>query len=193
MIARSPALVRFVLLASAAGVLAGCGASEPAPDAQASPPKEVSATFATGSGQAITYDPALVPAGAGITVRTSAANGSTSTTLEVRGLRPDTVYGAHAHVNPCGATGDAAGPHFQLDQDPVKPSVDPAYANAQNEIWLDLKTDAQGAGTTTSTNAWEFPADRRAKSVIIHEMATKTEPGKAGTAGKRPGCVSVDF
>ena len=100
-------------------------------------------------------------------------------------------------VNACGATGDAAGPHFQNQVDPAagpgKPSTDPTYANPQNEIWLDLTTDAQGNGTATSTNEWVFPADRRAQSVIIHEMATMTAPGKAGTAGKRPACMTVPF
>lgn len=193
MIIRPSALFRLALVASTAGALVGCGTSDPAPAGQASAATEVSATFAAGSGQAITYDPALVPEGSGVTVRANTADGSTTTTLEVRGLRPNAVYGAHAHVNPCGPSGDAAGPHFQHEQDPVKPSVDPAFANPQNEIWLDFTTDAQGAGTATSTNDWEFPADRRAQSVIIHQMATKTEPGKAGTAGARPACVGVDF
>ena len=43
-----------------------------------------------------------------------------------------------------------AGPHFQNQVDPAaapgKPSTDPAYANPQNEIWLDLRTDGDGDG-----------------------------------------------
>lgn len=195
MVISRASVLRLAVLAPVAGLLVGCGSAEqaPAPSDAGSAQKEVTATFAAGAGQAITYDPALVPVGSAATVRTGFVDGATTTSLQVRGLKPNTAYGAHAHVNPCGPTGDAAGPHYQLEQDPVKPSVDPAFANPRNEIWLDLTTDAQGNGTATSTNPWMFPADRRAKAVIIHEMATMTEPGKAGTAGKRPGCVTVEF
>ncbi|MET0188639.1 MAG: superoxide dismutase [Pseudonocardia sediminis] len=194
MVNRRAVALRLAVLAPVAGLLVGCGGSEPA-DAPAgqSQEKEVSASFTDGGVQAVTYDPAKVPAGSGATVKTGSADGRTTTTLTVRGLLPNTTYGAHAHVNPCGSTGDAAGAHYQFNQDPVKPSVDPAFANPQNEIWLDLTTDAQGNGTATSTNEWVFPADRRAQSVIIHEMATMTAPGKAGTAGKRPACMTVPF
>ena len=196
MVNRRTAVVRFAVLAPVAGLLVGCGGAEPAPSGASGAPaaeKEVAATFTAGGVQAVTYDQAKVPAGSGATVRTGSADGRTTTTLQVRGLLPNTTYGAHAHVNPCGSTGDAAGAHYQFDQDPVKPSVDPAFANPANEIWLDLTTDARGNGTATSTNDWVFPADRRAKSVIVHDMATMTGPGKAGTAGKRPACMTVEF
>lgn len=188
--------VRLVLLAGAAALLAaGCssGNGQQSVEQAGSRTTDVSATFASGSGPAFTYDPARVPVGARATVRAEATDTSTRTTLTVSGLNPNSMYGAHAHAKPCGPTGDAAGPHFQRNQDPVTPSVDPAYANPTNEIWLDLTTDAQGAGTATSTVPWNFPEDRRAQSVIIHEMPTKTEPGKAGTAGARPGCIDVTF
>jgi superoxide dismutase, Cu-Zn family len=70
--------------------------------------------------------------------------------------------------------------------------VDPRYANPQNEIWLDFKTDAQGNATTATTVPWVF-SDRRAASVIIHAEPTQTEPGKAGTAGARLACLSFSF
>lgn len=189
--------VRFILLVTAASVAAGCG-SGAAPAQVVSQQgggsnTQVSATFAQGGGPAFTYDPARVPVGARATVEVESADASTTTTLTVSGLNPNSTYGAHAHAKPCGATGDAAGPHYQSRQDPVTPSVDPAYANPSNEIWLDLTTDAQGAGTGTSTVAWVFPADRRAMSVVVHDMATMTAPGKAGTAGSRPACVDVKF
>ncbi|TCK27044.1 superoxide dismutase family protein [Pseudonocardia endophytica] len=185
--------IRFVLLLGTAGLLAACGSDAGSTSTTGDGATQVSATFASGSGPAFTYDTARVPVGAKATVDASSGDGSTTTTLTVSGLNPNAMYGAHAHAKPCGATGDAAGPHFQMRQDPVTPSVDPAYANPSNEIWLDLTTDAQGAGTATSTVPWTFPDDRRARSVIIHEMPTKTEPGKAGTAGARPACVDVGF
>lgn len=141
---------------------------------------------------ATSYDKALVPDGAKVVVAEYAYDGSTSVTLNVRGLMPNRVYGAHAHAMPCGPKGDDAGPHFQHRPDPVRPSVDPNYANPQNEIWLDFKTDEHGNATTATTVPWVFGNDRAA-SVVVHAEATQTAPGKAGTAGARLACVSVGF
>lgn len=188
-------------LVGVTGVLAlsGCGGGV-AGSASSGPPQtaaqavSVEATFAPPpSAPAVTYDPKLVPPGAQVTVHAAADSGSTTVELAVRGLVPDRRYGAHAHAKPCGAKGEDAGPHFQSKVDPVQPSVDPAYANPQNEIWLDLTTDAQGAGTAKATVPWTFPADRRPHSVIVHAMPTATDAGKAGTAGARAACVTVDF
>ncbi|MEU0530092.1 superoxide dismutase [Amycolatopsis tolypomycina] len=150
-------------------------------------------TAAAPGATAVTYRSDLVPAGARAHVfGLSAEHTGTTTLLFVTGLRPDRAYGAHAHTQPCGATGDAAGPHFQHVPDPVKPSVDPAYANPRNEIWLDFTTDAIGTGFARSTVDWTF-GDRRPKSVVVHETHTHTDPGHAGTAGARLACLTVDF
>src|SRR4051812_40872345 len=82
------------------------------------------------------------------------AAGSSIVVLHVKGLAPNTAYGAHAHANACGLTGSAAGPHYQHVVDPHQPSTDPAYANAQNEIWLDFETDSEGNGTGTAKVDW---------------------------------------
>jgi Cu-Zn family superoxide dismutase len=113
--------------------------------------------------------------------------------LAVRDLERNRLYGAHVHMQPCGEKPDAAGPHFQYTPDPVQPSVDPTFANPQNEIWLDLTTDDTGAGSTESTVAWSFPDDRRPKSVVLHSDHTSSDPGGAGTAGDRVACISVGF
>jgi superoxide dismutase, Cu-Zn family len=191
----TPLLIAALLCVpiAACGGGAGGASDRAAPPAPSAGNVEASGTFAAPPGAVVTYDEALVPVGATAAVDETVAGGSTTVTLDVAGLVPNRQYGAHAHVNPCGAAGKDAGPHFQLTRDPVTPSVDPAYANPQNEIWLDFTTNGQGAGRTTSTVAWEFPADRRAKSVIIHTMPTATEPGKAGTAGDRAACVTVAF
>lgn len=178
--------------------LSGCGAAAaavpPAPDSVRTHESSVSATFlADPDGKAITYDSALVKPGSRGAVQTRSANGATTVKLAVRELQRNRVYGAHAHTKPCGATGDVAGPHFQNTVDPVQPSVDPKYTNPKNEIWLDFTTDDKGAGSAETTVGWEFPDDRRAKSVIIHAMGTATEAGKAGTAGARAACINVDF
>jgi Cu-Zn family superoxide dismutase len=181
------------------GVLAltGCGgalAATPAPSTTPDTNVQVGATFAMDpAGTAVTYDPALVPVGSRVAVSSATGDDGTVVMLAVRGLMPDRRYGAHAHVESCGDTGDAAGPHFQNEVDPVQPSVDPAFANPQNEIWLDLTTDSAGAGSATATVEWGFERNRRAKSVVIHEMGTATGPGEAGKAGARPACVDVEF
>lgn len=140
----------------------------------------------------VTYDEALVPVGSDATVLSLPIAGRTEVTLRVRGLVPHRGYGVHVHQRPCGATGDAAGPHYQHVPDPVQPSVDPAYANPRNEIWLDLTTDDTGAATTSTSVDWQF-VDRHAGSVVLHAERTHTAPGHAGTAGARLACVNVDF
>ena len=144
----------------------------------------------TPDGPATTYHAELVPAGASAEVTVTTSPSGVVTELKVTGLVPGRVYGAHAHVKACGEKGDAAGPHYQDKIDPVSPSVDPAYANPRNEIWLDLTTDGQGAGTAKSTVDWQF-ADRKPASVVLHEKATATEAHHAGTAGARLACVTL--
>jgi superoxide dismutase, Cu-Zn family len=135
-----------------------------------------------------------IPAGASARVQAVYdASGKSEVTLHVWGLQPNTEYGAHAHVNPCGSTGSAAGPHFQNVQDPVTPSVDPAYANPRNEIWLDLVTDESGNGVAQTQVPWQFAPDRRAHSVIIHVEHTHTGPNDSGVAGTRLACLTVGF
>jgi len=190
----SPRLVGLGLIGVFA--LTGCaGSIAPVTVPSATPDRDVqvSTTFGTDGGTATTYDPELVPVGSRGAVSATTGDAGTTVTLAVRGLMPDRDYGAHVHTQPCGPTGDLAGPHFQHEADPVQPSVDPAFANPDNEIWLDLTTDASGAGTSTAAVPWAFDRDRRAQSVIIHAMPTATGPGEAGTAGARAACISVEF
>ncbi|QKV77453.1 superoxide dismutase [Amycolatopsis sp. Hca4] len=165
------------------------------PGAAAASPSPARFTTAHGTfsdhAPAVTYRPDLVPPGARAHVFGVSATGTT-TLLFVTGLLPGRAYGAHAHTQPCGAAGDAAGPHFQHVPDPVKPSVDPAYANPRNEIWLDFTTDRAGTGFARSTVDWRV-TDRRPKSVVVHETHTHIDPGHAGTAGARLACLDVDF
>jgi Cu-Zn family superoxide dismutase len=147
--------------------------------------------------KAITYNPSLAPTGAAVTaVVVPSSNGSMTATLAVSGLLPNRGYAAHAHMNPCGATGEAAGAHFENHQDPsVTPpaaSTNPEYANPKNEIWLDVHTDAAGAGTATTTVPFILTGNRMPGSIVIHEaMQTETAPGHAGQAGARIACVTL--
>lgn len=182
-------------------------APKPNPDAQVSgavltagerptgKPVFTTGTFApyTPAETAITYDEKLLPKGANVAIVSSArADGKTSILIAVHGLLPNRVYGTHVHVNPCGPTGDAAGPHHQNVIDPVQPSVDPAYANPRNEVWLDLTTNDKGSTVSFSTVDWQF-SERQAGSVVIHAEPTATHAGHAGTAGARLACVKHTF
>jgi Cu-Zn family superoxide dismutase len=192
-----------VLVTLAAGAfLGGCAAQAPSPSAGSAPAVSdtrfassvaVDATFGT-DGVALTYDPALVPAGARAKVTGETSGTSSVVTLAVTGLLPNRTYGAHAHQKACGPAAADSGAHFQHTADPVKPSVDPAFANPANEVWLDFTTDPEGAGSDTATQSeWAFTEQAAPQSVVIHAQPTATEPGKAGTAGDRAACVSVDF
>ncbi|TQS44912.1 superoxide dismutase family protein [Cryptosporangium phraense] len=197
---RSAALV----LAATALVAAGCGGTDSSdgPETAASgaleAPQPITAqgTFSGYSPgrKAVSYDSALVPSGATAHLVIGQVVDTTTVTLSVTGLLPNRTYGAHLHTKPCGATGEAAGPHYQHRMDPAAsaspPSVNPAYANAQNEVWLDVTTDSQGDGESKSTQMWVFT--ETPKSLVIHADKTQTMAGRAGTAGKRVACLSVN-
>jgi Cu-Zn family superoxide dismutase len=160
--------------------------------ASACPDQVVRASGIFGT-SAYTYDQAQVPAGARISVRAVYVDQhKTIVTLRVQGLLPNHEYGSHAHQNACGPLATDAGAHFQHVVDPVQPSVDPTYANPRNEIWLDFTTDRRGNGWARSVVRWQFDT-RRAGSVVIHDHHTATDPGHAGTAGPRYGCLTVPF
>jgi hypothetical protein len=113
---------------AAAGVVAFSGAASASP-------VHTAATFGVTAGS-YNYDSTYVPAGARAQVeRVETGDGRTIVTLQVFGLLPDRDYGAHAHKFACGPLPTDAGGHFQYVQGGAS---DPAFANAQNEIWLDL-------------------------------------------------------
>ncbi|MEE2057991.1 superoxide dismutase family protein [Rhodococcus artemisiae] len=144
---------------------------------------------------AVTYDEVAVPVGAKADVDTDDDDGRTTVTLTVTGLQPNRDFGAHVHTRPCGPNPSDAGSHYQNQADPAatpdSPSTDPAYANPQNEIWMDFTTDDSGNARATSTVEWEF-RDDEAESVVIHDHHTMTAPGEAGMAGDRLACIDED-
>jgi len=154
------------------------------------------AAAADGSG-AVTYNPAVAPVGALLSVAVDDdGDGGTTVTLDVEGLLPDRGYAAHAHAKPCGATATDTGPHFQNTVDPAagpgRPSTDPDYANPENEVWLDLHTDADGDGHAEADVPFAFVENRSPRSVVIHEAeTTATDAGHAGTAGGRAACITL--
>jgi Cu-Zn family superoxide dismutase len=146
--------------------------------------------------KAATYNPDLAPLGAALTaIVIPSSDRSTRAELTVSGLLPNRTYAAHAHTTACGATAAAAGPHFQNRLDPAAtpqaPSSDPQYANPTNEIWLDVRTDTAGAGTSRTTVPFLI-TDRAPGSIVVHEaMQTSTAPGQAGKAGARIACLTL--
>lgn len=136
-----------------------------------------------------------VPTGARARVQAVyTAAGDSIVTLHVWGMAPNTRYGAHAHVNSCGATGAAAGPHFQnLVAPTAAAATTPEFANRSNEIWLDLTTDSEGSGVAQAKVPWQFSPTRRAQSVIIHVEHTHTGATDSGVAGIRLACLTVVF
>ncbi|MFD1212048.1 superoxide dismutase family protein [Arthrobacter sp. GCM10027362] len=139
---------------------------------------------------AITYHQPEIPKGADVETLVKSEGKSTTVSLKVEGLEANRKFGAHVHVKPCGKEPGSSGPHYQNKKDPVQPSVDPAYANPKNEVWLDFKTDQDGNAQVESTVDWKFrPGEGR--SIVIHAMPTMTEKGKAGMAGDRLACINI--
>ncbi|MDI9919252.1 superoxide dismutase family protein [Rhodococcus sp. IEGM 1379] len=155
-------------------------------------------TPGTSSGEvnAFTYDAAAVPVGSSVDIESDENDGRTTVTFSAQGLAPNRDFGVHVHTRPCGPKPSDAGPHYQNNVDPAAtpetPSSDPAYANPQNEVWLDVTTDAAGNAQASTTVDWEFREDQ-AQSVVLHAQHTMTEPGKAGMAGDRLACIDEDF
>ncbi|GLY02060.1 hypothetical protein Acsp01_24390 [Actinoplanes sp. NBRC 101535] len=187
-------------LAACSAAVAAPAAPSPSPSASAPAallPGEVSGgtfrSWAAGA-DAVTYDTAAVPEGAKILFSTEETDDTTVVRLTALGLAPSRGYGAHLHLNPCGKLPDDAGPHYQQEVDPAagpgKPSVDPEYANPENEVWLDFTTDAHGTGAATAEQNWHFDAGRPAWSVVLHTEHTHTDPGEAGQAGARVACLT---
>jgi superoxide dismutase, Cu-Zn family len=194
-----------VLAASAALGTALVVAAATSPAGASVGPVEACGTFAAPADAttAFTYDPSQVPVGSRVEVRAvPTGSGRTVVTLHAWGLLPDETYGAHAHYLPCGATGAAAGAHYQNAPDPAVngsltvASTDPTYANAVNEVWLDLTTNAAGNGRAQTVVDWPFrpTATGGPRAVILHLNTTSTGGTvPAGNAGARLACVTMPF
>ncbi|WP_017569504.1 superoxide dismutase family protein [Nocardiopsis halotolerans] len=176
----------------------GSAAPDSSPPQPTASPSVTVSTFlppdeATG---AFTYDETAVPPGATSDVQVRVQDGRTHVQFTGTGLAADRDFGAHVHTRPCGEDPADAGPHYQNEVDPAaaegEPSTDPAYANPENEVWLDFTTDADGNARTSAMVDWEF-REGEARSLVLHERHTSTEEGEAGSAGDRLACVSVDF
>lgn len=116
----------------------------------------------------------------------SLPNGRTIVTLDVSGMPAQyigTTFGAHVHVNACGAAPLAAGGHY------ASPDPNPSVPLEQREVWLDFTVDEAGAAHAKATRTFHIAAGA-ANSVVIH--ALPTNPG-TGAAGPRVACTTVPF
>ncbi len=178
----------YTLPAVSALTLRGEGTlAEPARTANAFEPQTTTEGY--------TRNPALAPVGARLAATMTPSGTSTNVEFTVSGLVPNRGYSVHAHTNACSAIPDSEGPHYQNRIDPAAtaqaPSRNPEYANPNNEIWLDLRTDAAGSGTSRVTVPFVF-TDRGPGSIVVHEAAqTATGPGQAGEAGARLACLTL--
>lgn len=113
--------------------------------------------------------------------------GNLQVTLDVSGVDAPagTKFGAHVHVNPCGADSSAptlgAGAHYQ--------DISGTGPLQRREIWLDFTLDANGRGHAVATRQFTVAAPA-ARSVIIHALSTDHE---TGVAGGRRACTNVSF
>ena len=180
--ARWPLFRHLPLVAVAAGV-----ALVAASPALAGPDRTSAA------GKLVRYSPVVSERAAARVDAVYDTAGDSTVTLRVRGLRPETEYGAHVHMVRCGDSARDAGTDYQHvpNPDPGSPH-DPMFENPGNEIWLDFKTDIAGNAVVSSVLPWQFSPDRRPGSVIIHAERTRLGPdGPAGTAGARLACLTV--
>jgi Cu-Zn family superoxide dismutase len=209
-------MLRTPVLLAALLITAGCSTGTPLPEYSSEPlrpqidpgeldrliprppdPQDtVTGTFRPWSpgATAITYDATVVPPGAVASVTFARSPSGFAVRLTVTGMIPRRSYGAHLHTSGCTAMPQQAGPHYQHTHDPgagpSHPSVDPAYANPRNEIWLDFTADVLGAALVTESYPWRFGATPP-ESLIVHSDVTRTGKGVAGTAGARVACLSL--
>src|SRR5262249_13063216 len=74
---------------------------------------------------------------------------------------------------------------------PFVPSSNPEYANPTNEIWLDVRTDATGSGTSHTTVPFTF-TDRGPGSIVVHDQQQTTPgTGQANETNDRGACLTL--
>lgn len=190
------------LLALAVAAMAGCDDESPATRTPSGGTMVsasgmfVPAANAKPEARAFAYDTKLIPPGARSELTLRPGPESTTVALNVSGLTPNRAYGAHLHIKACGTDPKAAGGHFQHHPDPAAtqaPSTNPGYANTTNEVWLDFTTDADGRAAINATVPWAMTPEHRPNALVIHAETTRTEAGKAGTAGARLACLTIIY
>jgi len=99
-------------------------------------------------------------------------DGTTRVQLTATGLTPGVTYPAHVHNLPCAV--QSGGGHYLRDKD--------APATEDNELWLPLPADEQGAGDARVATVHVATAD--ARSIVIHDP--NSQP-----SGARLACIDL--
>ena len=78
-----------------------------------------------------------------------------------------------------------------LPQLPKHRRPTPEYVNPHNEIWLDIRTDIVGSGTSHTTVPFTF-TDRRPGSIVVQQATqTSTALDHVGEAGAPIACLTL--
>lgn len=93
------------------------------------------------------------------------------------------TFGAHVHARACAADPAASGGHYLHAAAPAsRPLIG-------REVWLDVKIDEIGRGTSVTLFDWTIPK-AAAGSVVVHALPTDAV---SGGAGARLLCTNVLF
>ncbi len=101
---------------------------------------------------------------------------STTISVDVGGLEPNSQYSGHLHDLACGE----AGPHYRDDPDGATEPPNELWLSATQDPTAGFTTDADGNATATGTADWA--ARSTAQSIMIH----------VGSTGLPIGCVDLD-
>jgi Cu-Zn family superoxide dismutase len=129
-------------------------------------------------GKFIIFDPGLGKAG-GVEgqLESSAFGGRTTSDLFIRKAPPNKNWGAIAHVDPC-----------NINQGGARYRNNPqGGSNPQNEIWLDIKTNNKGQGSSRSVVNFVVRPDG-ANSLVLYQ-----NPAASGNVGNRIACLNFPW
>jgi hypothetical protein len=144
-------LITALLVLVAASALAACGSSDESTTA-AGGEATISGKFAPLADAPAGYSEVAGEADL------ERADGGTTVSLAVSGLKPKTAYVAHLHTGGCDQA-DPGGPHFQFEEG--------GSEEPPNEIHLEFTSDAAGEGEAEASSKREVPPGE-AGSVVIH-------------------------
>jgi Cu-Zn family superoxide dismutase len=114
--------------------------------------------------------------------------GKTKVVLQISGAPASASFASHVHKLGCADM--MAGGHYQnMPATSDAGPTDPAFGNAQNEIWLDFTTNAAGTATVEHTADFKVRAGE-AKAIVVH-MNPMT--GAGGVSGPKLACLNIAF
>ncbi|MEV0135566.1 superoxide dismutase [Dactylosporangium sp. NPDC050688] len=184
--------VTTLLLLLPVGLAGGCtpsaGGADPAPSPRVTSATGTFAAYTPGA-TAVTYDQALVPAGAVATVSIAQTSSDSRVWFTVAGLLPNRGYGVHLHTNPCGATGDAAGPHYRHRHQQVAPNPPSPPAVAPGPVSPSVPGQASKAVPQASSASVSVPAanpsDANPQNEVWLDVTTRAD-GRGSAVATHP-------